>query len=342
MKKWHFSLCAGALLMAVALAGSLREAAAEAAEVRIAGVYGLINLPVYVAMEKHFVEKQANAAGLPDVKVSFMVVSGGANAADLILSNNVDVAAVGITNMMVLWDKTRTLKKRAVRGMMALCDSPVFLITTDPRIKSLRDFKDTDRIAVTSIKTSVQAIVLGIASAKEFGWDQRFKLDPLTVAMPHADGMAAILSGSSEVKSQAAQLPFSLMEMESGKAHLILNSTEALGGPANIGVAITTYGFRQGNPKLYAAVQAGLQDSIDYINNNMRDAAEIYVKYEPQKNGVDWIYNIVKNPELISFSSMPHGTETIGDYIFKVGMLRNQPKSWKDFYWDEAQARPGN
>src|SRR5258707_4165505 len=130
MKRWHFSLCAGALLVAVAL-GSIREAAAEAAEVRIAGVNGLINLPIYVAMEKHFVEKQASAAGLRDVKVSFMVVSGGANAADLILSNNVDVAAVSITNMMVLWDKTRTLKQRAVRGMMALCDSPVFLITTD-------------------------------------------------------------------------------------------------------------------------------------------------------------------------------------------------------------------
>jgi NitT/TauT family transport system substrate-binding protein len=193
---------------------------AEITNVRVGGIYGLVNLPVYVVEDRHLIEAHAAAAGMPGVTVTSTQVSGGATAADLLLSGNVDVSSVGATNMMVLWDRTRAMHAQQARGMMALCDSPVSLITVDPRIKSLRDFTDADRIAVTSIKVSVQAMVLQMAVAKEFGWDERTKLDQLMVMMPHEDGMAALLSGGAEVKTQAAQLPFSVEELQSGKAHL--------------------------------------------------------------------------------------------------------------------------
>jgi NitT/TauT family transport system substrate-binding protein len=334
--------CLAAAAAIALLLGGPHPADADPNEVTIGGVYGLASLPVYVAMELHLVEAQAKALGLPDVKASFRIVSGGANAADLLVSSNVDVAAASITNMMVLWDKTRSLKQKSIRGMMPLADSPVFLITTDPTINSLRDFKDTDRIAVTNVKVSIQSIILAMAAAKEFGWEQRFKFDPRSVAMPHEDGMAALLSGGGEVKTQAAQLPFSVIEMESGKAHLLLTSTDVLDGPHNIAVAVTTDQFRSERPKLYAAVVAAFQQAIDFINENKRAAAEIYVKYEPQKNGVDWIYNILQKPELINFTSTPHGNEKIADFMFKTKLLRNRPESWKDLYWEGAPAKDGN
>jgi NitT/TauT family transport system substrate-binding protein len=335
--------CLGAAAaIALLLLGGSHPAGADPNEVKIGGVYGLASLPVYVAMELHLVEAQAKALGLPDVKASFRIVSGGANAADLLVSGNVDVAAASITNMMVLWDKTRSLKQKSIRGIMPLTDSPVFLITTDPTINSLRDFKDTDRIAVTNVKVSIQAIVLAMAAAKEFGWEERFKFDPRSVAMPHEDGMAALLSGGGEVKTQAAQLPFSVIEMDSGKAHLLLTSTDVLDGPHSIAVAVTTDQFRSERPKLYAAVVAAFQQAIEFINGNKRAAAEIYVKYEPQKNGVDWIYNILQKPELINFTSTPHGNEKIADFMFKTKLLRNRPESWKDLYWEGAPAKDGN
>src|ERR1700722_18642253 len=108
------------------------------------------------------------------------------------------------------------------------------------------------------------------------------------VMMPHEDGMAARLSGGGQVKTQAAQLPYSLEELQSGKAHLLLTSTQVLGGPSNIGVLITNDRFRSQNPKIYAAVMAAFEEAIDWINANKRQAADIYVRHEPQKKGTDW------------------------------------------------------
>src|SRR5258708_39533779 len=124
-------LAAGAVIALLPFGGA-HPAAADPTEVRIAGVYGLVSLPVYVAMDQHLVEAQAKALGLPEVKASFKMVSGGANAGDLLVSGNVDVAAASITNMLGLWDKTRPFKQKSIRRIMPLTDSPAFLITTNP------------------------------------------------------------------------------------------------------------------------------------------------------------------------------------------------------------------
>jgi NitT/TauT family transport system substrate-binding protein len=333
--------CAACLVLPLVLLTS-GTAKAETSNVRIAGVYGLINLPVYVALEKHMIEEQARLAGLPAIKVTPTIVSGGANAADLLLSGNVDVAAASITNLLVLWDRTHEMGPRQVRGMSALADSPVFLITADPRIKSLGDYTPNDRIAVTNIKSSIQAITLDMAAAKAFGWDQRFRLEPLTVAMPHEDGMAALLTGATEVKSQAAQLPFAQEELESGKTRLLLTTTDVLGGPANISVAMTTAKFRNDNPKAYGAVAAALREATTFIENNKQEAAEIYVKNEPQKKGVNWILNILQKPELVAFTFTPHGNQQLADFMFQTGLLHSRPASWQELYWDPASMGQGN
>jgi NitT/TauT family transport system substrate-binding protein len=334
--------CIAAAFIASSAAGAIGHAAAETNEIRVSGVFGLSNLPVYVAVERHLIEARAQAVGLPDVKVTLIRVSGGAAAADLLLSGNADIASAGATNLMVLWDKTLNLKQGQVRGIMALCDSPISLISVDPRIRTLRDFTDNDRIAVTSIRVSVQAIVLGMAAAKEFGWDQRTKLDPLTVAMPHEDGMAMLLSGGGVVRTQAAQLPFSVEEMDSGKAHLLLTSNEVMDGRSTLGVALTTAKFRAENPTVYASIVAGLHDALDFINQDKHEAAAIYVKYEPQKKGIEWVAGILQHEDLIKFDSVPHGTEKFTTFMFKSGLLRNHPQSWRDLYWESGPDIAGN
>jgi NitT/TauT family transport system substrate-binding protein len=321
---------------AVWLAALGRPAVAETHDVRIGGIYGLANLPTYVVEDRHLIEAEAAAAGMPDLKVTAIQVSGGATAANLLLSGNADVAAVGSTNLFFLWDKTYGTGAREIRGMLAMCDSPVSLVTTNPKIHSLSDYTAADRIAVTSLIVSVQAITLQMAAAKAFGWDGRDKLAPLMVMMPHQDGMAALLSGSTVVQSQAAQVPFSVEELQSGKAHLILTSDQVLGGPTNLGVVITTARFREQNPKVYAIVAQAFTKAVAWINANRMQAAEIYVRHEPQKNGVQWVYDMLNNPGDIIFTTTPHGTEHLADFMFKAGLLKHEPHSWKDLYWNSA------
>jgi NitT/TauT family transport system substrate-binding protein len=336
-RAWTVAAAAGLWLAALA-----KPALAETHVVRIGGIYGLANLPTYVVEDQHLIEEGAAAAGMPDLKVIAVQVSGGATAANLLLSGNADVASVGSTNLIFLWDKTYGMPALAVRGMLALCDSPVSLITTNSRIHSLKDYTAADRIAVTSLKVSVQAITLQMAAAKAFGWDGRDKLDPLMVMMPHQDGMASLLSGSTEVQSQAAQLPFSVEELQSGKAHLILTSDQVLGEPTNLGVVITTARFEEQNPKVYAIVANAFTKAVAWINANKLQAAEIYVRHEPQKNGVQWVYNILNNPDDITFTTTPHGTAQFADFMFKADLLKHEPQSWKDLYWNNAWSLNGN
>jgi NitT/TauT family transport system substrate-binding protein len=328
------------LLTCLAVLAVPRLAAAEVNEVRIAQPYGVIYLPSYVAVDRQLIQKHAKALGLPEPKVTLTRLSSGPAGSDMILSGNADFAMGGYGPMLTLWDKTRGPQK--VKGVMALSSSPIFLISTDPRIKTIRDFGENDRIAVSAVKVTLQAIFLQMAAAKEFGWENRFKLDPLTVSMSNPDGMAAVLSGGGEVRTHATILPFSVEEMESGKAHMVMTSDEIWGGKASTAVLFGTERFRSENPKLYAALVAAFEEAIDFINANPAAAAEIYVKNEPTRKGVAWVENIIRDKSLIEFKATPERTMLFADFVAKLGTLKTSPKLWSDVFFDNVAGKPGS
>lgn len=173
-----------ATLAASLLAGAVSTAHAEASEVRISHGYGILYLPIMVMASEHLLEKQAKAAGLGDVKVSYRILDGGNVINDAMLSGALDIASLGVPGFLTLWDKTRG-SAIEVRGLSSLSSSSMYLMTRNPNVKTLADFSDKDRIAVPGIKTSLPAVVLQMAAAKTFGDKQFNKLDPITVPLPH-------------------------------------------------------------------------------------------------------------------------------------------------------------
>jgi NitT/TauT family transport system substrate-binding protein len=239
-----------------------------------------------------------------------------------------------------LWDKTKGTQK--VRGMLPLCSSPMFVVSTDPRIQSLKDFTDRDRIAVSAIKVTDQAITLQMAAAKQWGWDARFRLDPLTVAMSNPDGQAALLGGLSEVRNHATIIPFSIAELESGKAHLVMTSDAVMEPGATSVVVYASAKFHDPNPKLYAATAQAFEDAIDWINAHPHEAAEIYVAREPRKEGTAWIEKMIRDPATVRFSATPRGMQVHADFMHDVGTLKNKAASWKDLFWDNMWTKDGS
>ena len=334
-------IAAGLVAVALASACLAPRARAETSEVRILQLYGLIFLPVYVMVDQKLIEKHAKAAGLGDIKVTLTRASSGAAAADYILSGSTDIAVSGNTTFLTIWDKTlRTNNK--VRGMMAVCDTPAYLITTDPRIKSLRDFTDKDRIAVTAVKISLHALTLQMAAAKEFGWDERFKLDPLTVSMSNPDGLAALLSGSNEVKSQVTVLPYNFYALASGKARLLMTSYDVLGGRSTGIVAYTTEKWKADNPKTYAVVAAALQEAIDLINKDKELATDIYMRAEQPRAQRAEIRKMLDSEDDVAFTATPHKMQLLADFMHRVGTLRNNPASWKDMFFETVYGLDGS
>jgi NitT/TauT family transport system substrate-binding protein len=285
------------LVLFVSLSVSARG---EVDTVRIAMPYGLAYLPTYVAVDRHLIQKHAAAAGLGDIKVTLRNMASGPVTSDLILAGDADIGMGGWGPAFIMWDKTSGANK--VRGIMPLCSSTIVLLSIDPRIKTLRDFREGDKIGISAIKVTDQAVTLQMAAAKEWGWDERFRLDPLTVSISNPDGMAAILSGQTELKNHYTTVPFSVLEEESGKVHRVMTSDDYMTPGSTAAMMYASARFHDPNPKLYAAVAAAYEEAMTFIAQDTRASAEIYMNHEPQKRAVTWVENIIRDPKQISYS----------------------------------------
>src|SRR5262249_12389182 len=153
-----------AALLSIAIA---LPVAAESPEVIVAQQYGVSFLPLMVMEREKLVEKQAKAAGLGEVKVSWVKVAGPSVMNDGVVSGALQFIAVGAPSLITLWDKTKD--SVGVKGVSAMTTYPLYLNVRNPSVKSIRDFSDKDRIAVPSVKVSTQAILLQMEAAKAFG-----------------------------------------------------------------------------------------------------------------------------------------------------------------------------
>jgi NitT/TauT family transport system substrate-binding protein len=321
---------------------ALSAGAASAAdnEIRVVGAYGLQFLPTYVAIDQHLIEKHAAALGIADPKVTFNWVSNGGAINDALISGTSDVGEVPGPALVLFWKRTNGAQ--AIRGILAGSEIPPLLITVDPRIKTLDDYTDKDRIAMATVKISSYAIMMQMAAAQHYGWDQRNKFDPLSVQLGFAETMAALLSGGTEIKSTVIVPPYDAELLESGKAHQVLSLDDVLGGHGTLNVFATTEKFHSQNPKAYAAAKAGLIDAIQFINAHPREAAEIYLKREPSKHDADWIVNMLNNKKLVDFTPNPHRFGKLAAFLHKTGAVDAEPASWRDLFFDQAAGLDGN
>jgi sulfonate transport system substrate-binding protein len=219
-----------ALTMAIALVASA-SASAEVGQLRISRGFGVHYLPLYIMGEKALLQKRAVAAGLGDVKVEFLLIDGGNHINDAVLARSIDIASTGTGGFLTLWAKAKGNPNLEVIGLGGSASGGMTMTTRNPVIRSLRDVTEKDRIAVPGIKTSLGAIILQMAVAKEFGDAEYARLDHLTVSLPYPEAVAAMLSGRSEITAHVASAPFSYMELESPGIHKGLQLGRAVRPP---------------------------------------------------------------------------------------------------------------
>lgn len=236
----------GCFLAVLALA-CLGAAQAQAqGKVRIAQQFGLSYLPLHVALELKLIEKHAKAIGEGDVTIEVVRLASGAAVNDAIISGSIDVAMAGLTVLLNLRDKT--VGSNTVKGMMAIADSPIYFNTTDPRIQSVKDFQETDRIAMTAGRGTQHAVILQMAAAAAFGWDNREKLDALAVGISHPDGVIGLLSGGGNFKTHATTVPFIQMELADPRVRTLFSSYDVIGRRHTLIVAYSAERWRRESP----------------------------------------------------------------------------------------------
>ena len=335
MRAVHAFLAVTALvLLAVAMPDQAR---AEVKEVRISYQPGIIYLPVVVMRHEKLIEKAAAEAGMPDVTTSYKIVGGGGVATDALLSGNLDVVTTGVSNLLLLWDRT----KGGVKGFASSSATPLWLISTNPKVKTLKDIGEGDKIALPTVKISSQAILLQMAARKLYGDDQYAKLDQYTVTLGHPDAMAALASNGGGLTGHFSGPPFEQEELKLPGAHLVTTSTEIMGGPVSNAAYFGLTKFHDENPKIVAAFLKAAQQAEDFIQDHPREACAIYAEMTGDKTPIDKLVEIIQSPGMY-YDLNPVGTYATAMHMVDTHVMKNRPASWKDYFFKEAWDLPGN
>src|SRR5262245_19900869 len=180
-----------ATVMATVIAST--AAFADKNKLTVSTQLGVNYLPMSVMKHDRLIEKHAEALGLGTVSVTFVKLGSGTATNDALLSGSVDVAASGTPTMIQVWSASAGTPG-AIKAIGALGSLPFLLNTTNPSVKSIRDFTEQDRIAVPAAKVGLQATLLQMECAKLFGEANYAKLDHLTVTLANPDALSGLLS----------------------------------------------------------------------------------------------------------------------------------------------------
>jgi NitT/TauT family transport system substrate-binding protein len=328
------------VLAAAALMAALSVARAEVAEVRLSKQYGLPYLPFMVMEQFSLLEKQAEKQGLA-LKVSWTTLSNATAMMEAILSGQMDFIAPGVPTLATMWDKTVGTPNE-IRALSAVQSMPYVLVTRAPNIKSVRDFTDKDRIALPAVKLTGHAIALQMAVAKEFGRENFDKLDSITISLSHPDATAALLAGKGEINAHFASSPFYYIEEATPGVRRVLHSYDAAGGRHTNGVLMASKKFYEANPKVCAAVVAGLEEANAWIKANPRKAAEIYIAMAKEKRStLDEMEKMVTDPD-VDYTTTPINVMKFVEFMNLAGTVKRKPNSWKDLFFPIAYEKPGS
>ncbi|GAC1311355.1 MAG: ABC transporter substrate-binding protein [Vulcanimicrobiaceae bacterium] len=313
---------------------------ANAAEVRLAKQFSMGYMQFNIMEHENLIEKHAKALGLPDVKVSWVTFNGPDAMNSALISNSVDVVAGGVPGLLTIWDKTRGTPQE-IKGISALSSQPFLLNTRDAKVKSVADLGAQDRIALPAVKISVQAVTLEMESAKRFGFENFAKLDPLTVTMAPPDATIALESGAAGITSAFSVPPYQYLQLEHPPIHTILNSFDVLGGAHSFTVAWTSARFRNDNPVLYKALVGAINEATQIMNRDKRVGAQFWLDDAKSKLALEQVTKIVSGPQ-VKWTTTPENTMAFATFMNRVGTLKNQPASWRDYFFPEIHRVRGS
>lgn len=279
MKK-YISIIVISFLALLILTGCSGEQKEDAKTIVIAEQYGLAYAPVQLMKELKMLENQD-----PELKVEWKQLSNTTAIRESMLAGEVDVGFMAIPPFLIAKDKG--MEWKIISG---LSESPLALMSNKKDINSLADFEKENRIALPQ-PGSIQHILLSMAAEKEFG--EAGKFDDQLLTMNHPDAMNALLAGK-ELSAHFASPPYLFLESREPGIKQILTAAAAFGGEFSFIIGVSNNEFYQSKAESYQLFKEALAESVNYINQNPDEAAEILAAN----------YNLTQK-ELLEYLSWP-------------------------------------
>jgi NitT/TauT family transport system substrate-binding protein len=299
--------------------------------------YGLPYLNFIVAERLGLFEKAAKEAGLRDPKISTVRLSGPTAITEGLISGNVDVGALGTLGLLIAHEKTRRIYDMG--GLSAYWKGVYTIYANDPAIKSLKDIRPTDKIAMPGPSSS-QAMILRRAAEKLFGPGQASRFDKQIVSLPHPDAVAALSSGNT-VQVYFALSPFTEFLAQNPKLHVIGTTTEF--NPPNMtnGVVGVMKKFVDQNAAFSAAIVKALDEAGRFIIADVPETAKLYRAAEPSKLDDATMLKVIENNKN-EYTTQPNGVIDTARFMVKLGQLKEAPARWQDVFFPPVNQGAGS
>ena len=157
-----------ALVLALAVvAAAVVTAPARAQEpVRIGMGFGLAFLPIFLCEDLKLIEKHGKDAHL-NLKATYQRFLSAGPLQDAVASGAIDVAPFGVAPLLAAWEKGKG-SPRQILAVAGLSTLPLTLLTNRAGVRTLADFRATDRISASD-----KARLMGGTLARVYGWSPR-------------------------------------------------------------------------------------------------------------------------------------------------------------------------
>jgi NitT/TauT family transport system substrate-binding protein len=288
--------------------------------VRIGLGFGLAFLPIYVCEDLKLVEKHGKESHL-DLRVSYQRFLGPGPLQEALADGTIDMAPFGAAPLLTAWEKAKDTPRQifAVSGLTTL---PPVLLANRADIRSLADFRATDRIAVPA-SSAPQLFLLQMQSEKVFG--QYDKLRNQIVVLSHADAVSDLTGAKGSVAA-----PYAEIALADGRVHKVLSAPDVIDGKVSFLILGASKGYIATHPKVPEAVAKAIDEAARIIRDNPRRAAEIYLVHEPSRTLDAAALAGVLSGVREEFGSAVRGIGAFADFMGRHGTLKSPPANWKE------------
>ncbi len=271
----------------------------------LAEQYGLAYAPVNVARRMGWFEEE-----LPGIRIEWEKAGNAATVREAILAGRMDGGFMGIPPYLIGKDKGMNWT-----AISAVAEAELGLAAVRPGILTLEDIPPDMRIALPQ-PGSIQHILLAMAAERNFGDAGRF--DNQLITLKHPDGMSALLSGT-EVEAHFTSPPYLRKELDSGKAHLILDGEEAFGGEFTFIIAVLTDELIRDYPETVKGIRRALARASEWIGENPEKAAEFLAEQYAMEPGE---LSDIFHSGILKYGEQIYGMERFRDFMYAEGYLK--------------------
>ena len=309
-------------------------------KVRFVQQRGLLYLPVDIMVAGGVLQNEANKLGLGQIDATATALSGPGPVLDALLSGAADYGTVALPSLLTIWEKTRG-SANEVKALGTVSNGAMTLYTINPKVKSLADFTEKDRIAVPTVRISFNSMMLQMAC--EQLWNDPHRLDHLTVGLGHPDAVTALSAGYGKaiITSHIGVQPYTDRGLKLPGAHVITDSRKVFGGPLTQITLIATKETKERNPALFKAVANALTESIKRASADKKAAAVLWKNAQKASESLDELVGLLDDPGF-EFTSQPHRIAFFAAFLHRIGSMKSELGSWKDLFWETAYDQAGD